>query len=88
MGVPAPPVPVPFPPTPPFVPPVPPPPTQLPFAQVCPLPQTFVQDPQCALLVVTSTQVPLQSIWPAVEQAQTPATQLDPPVHAVQVLPQ
>ena len=50
------------------------------------MPQTFVHDPQCAV-VVTSTQAPLHSIWlPA--QAQLPLTQLAPPLHTVQLLPQ
>jgi hypothetical protein len=85
VPVPVPPVPVPFPPVPePVLPPVLPPPTQLPLLQLCPEPHLLPQEPQL-VVVVMSTQLPLQTIWLEVPQLQEPLTQVVPPE---QMLPQ
>ncbi len=79
MPVPVPPVPV--------LPPVLPPPTQLPLLQVCPEPHLLPQEPQL-VVVVTSTQLPLQSFWLELPQLQVPLTQVVPPVQALPQVPQ
>ena len=71
----------------PALPPVPPPPTQLPFEQVCPEPHLFPHEPQL-VVVVMSTQMPLQRRWLDVPQLQVPLTQLVPPVQALPQVPQ
>jgi hypothetical protein len=63
-------------------------PTQLLFVHVWFEAQAWPQVPQFALLVVTSTHVPLHCIWPATEQLQLPPLQVAPPVHIVQLVPQ
>jgi hypothetical protein len=55
---------------------------QTPLVQV-PL-QGRLQPPQFALLVIVSTQAFEQSIWPAIEQPQTPALQVAPAGQALQ----
>jgi len=88
VPVPFPPVPVPFPPVPVPLPPVPvPPPTQLPLLQVCPEPHLLPQLPQL-VVVVMSTQLPLQRLWLDEPQLQLPLTQVVPPVQALPQVPQ
>jgi len=81
-----PPVPGPVPPVP-GLPPVLPPPTQLPLEQLCPVPHLLPQEPQF-VVVVMSTQLPLQTIWLEVPQLQDPFTQVEPPVQALPQVPQ
>jgi hypothetical protein len=73
--------------------PPPPPPsldgaTQLPFTHVSPEAHVVPQPPQLEVFDVTSMQLPLQSICPTVAQPQLPLVQLEPPGHAVQLVPQ
>lgn len=58
-----------------------------PAVHVCALEQTVPQAPQLSGSVAVSVQVPLHTVWP-VEQVQTPATQLVPPLHATPQPPQ
>jgi hypothetical protein len=64
--------------------------TQALLVQVCPDPHTVPQLPQFDTFEVVSMQVAgePQSIWPAVAHAQTPLVHCDPPVQAMQLLPQ
>jgi hypothetical protein len=71
----------------PVLPPVLPPPTQLPLLQVCPAPHLLPQLPQL-VVVVMSTQLPLQRLWLDEPQLQEPLTQVVPPVQALPQVPQ
>src|SRR5580692_11214956 len=71
----------------PVLPPVLPPPTQLPLEQLCPVPHLLPHEPQF-VVVVMSTQLPLQTIWLEVPQLQEPLTQVEPPVQALPQVPQ
>jgi signal-induced proliferation-associated 1 like protein 3 len=86
VPVPLPPVPVPVPPVP-VLPPVPLPPVQLPLLQVCPEPHLFPHEPQL-VVVVMSTQLPMQSFWLELPQLHEPPTQVVPPVQALPQVPQ
>jgi len=61
---------------------------QAPFTQVWPVAQAWLQLPQFAVLVVTSTQPDPHSIWPATEQPQAPALQTEPPGQVIAQPPQ
>jgi hypothetical protein len=71
----------------PVVPPVLPPPTQEPLLQDCPEPHLLPQEPQLVVVVI-STQLPLQSFWLELPQLQEPPTQVVPPVQALPQVPQ
>ena len=83
---PVPPSPVPVPPVP-VVPPVPLPPVQLPLLQVWPEPHLLPQLPQL-VVVVMSTQLPLQSFWPESPQPQVPLTASRAAAQTVPQVPQ
>jgi hypothetical protein len=51
---------------------------QAPFTQVWPVAQAWLQLPQFAVLVVTSMQPAVHSIWPATAQPHVPALQTEP----------
>jgi len=56
--------------------------------QVCPTVQAWPQLPQLEVLLVGSTQAPLQTCWPATEQVQVPLVQVVPAEQAVPQAPQ
>lgn len=56
--------------------------------QVCPAVQAWPQLPQLALLLVGSTQAPLQACWPTTEQVQVPPVHVVPAEQAVPQAPQ
>jgi hypothetical protein len=82
-----PPVPEPLPPVPGPLPPVPLPPTQARLVHVWPEPHLLPQLPQL-VVVVMSTQLPLQRLWLDEPQLQLPFTQVVPPVQALPQVPQ
>ncbi len=71
----------------PVLPPVPLPPVQAWLVQVWPEPHLLPQVPQL-VVVVMSTQVPLQRLWLDEPQLQEPLTQVVPPVQALPQVPQ